>query len=240
MESKNSPTVRRGAAELVVIVAGVLLALAADRWIESLDARGLESEYLAQLIEDVAADSAAFAMEIAGRQRRIEWNARLQVALAGESPVPTDAAAFLVSMNYYSAWVPYQNRRETWNELVATGRLILIRDRSLRQRLGQYYSEADRAMFGFEQMDRELADIKAVIEQVLEPETRLAMFGSPDRRTDVTQAEVAAVLDRIRADRALRSGFVSAEERHRNIVREYEQALVSAGSLLKLLRADAL
>ncbi len=234
----NTKRVSRGAGELTVIVAGVLIALAADRWIANLDAQEMESAYLGMLVQDLEADSAAFAAQIAERQGLLDWSKDLQRRLANPSSTIAEPRRFLTILNYFSAWVPDLVRQSTWAELLSTGRLGLIRDADLRRQLGQYYSAAESAALGFDQMDRELAAHKAVIEQALEPEIRWVITGVANR--PITQADAQAVLERIRNDRGLRSSLAAAGERHRNIIGSYQRSLERAVSLLSIVRAHAL
>lgn len=232
----TNKTIPRVAGELAVIVAGVLIALATDRWIEDLDARGMETAYVAMLLQDLEADSAAFAAQIMERQALLDWSANLHEQLGDpSSTIATGPREFLIRLNYYSAWVPSLVRQATWTELLSTGRLGLIRDAELRGSLGQYYSTAENRRWGFDQMDRELASIKALIEQPLEPETRRAINGFGGAQ--ITQADADAVLEELRSNRELRASLVAAEERHRNILRSSQVSLEDATSLLSIIRS---
>lgn len=228
-------TVPRVAGEFAVIVAGVLIALATDRWIEDLDARGMETAYVAMLLQDVEADSAAFAEQIMERRALLDWSANLHERLGDPSSTIAEPREFLFRLNYYSAWVPSLVRQATWTELLSTGRLGLIRGTELRRSLGQYYSRAENRRLGFDQMDRELASIKALIEQTLEPETRRAInrFGG----APITQADADTVFEEIRSNRELRASLVAAEERHRNILSSSRASLEDATSLLSIIRS---
>lgn len=231
----NAKTISRVAGELSVIIAGVLIALAADRWLEDLDARSMESEYVAMLLQDLEADSAAFAEQIQERQARIEWGTSLHGQLADPSRTIAEPGRFLRALNYYSAWVPTRVNQATWSELLATGRLGLLRGADLRHRLGQYYNAAESRSLGFEQMDRELAAIKASIEQALEPEARRVINGATG--PPITGADAQAVLEQIRSSRNLRASLAAAEERHRNILRSSQSSLTAATSLLSIVRS---
>ena len=134
------------AAEFVVIVAGVVLALAADSWREELRQKRLEQDYLGRL-----------ETEIAGGRRNLEFQLqRFSSALAsanflvdqltGNSEASSDAllvehftratrtgstAASVVSDSVYS-------------ELVSTGRLSLISDVELRVALADYHRSVEQ------------------------------------------------------------------------------------------------
>ena len=126
-------------------------------------------------------------------------------------------------------------RQATWTELLSTGRLGLIRGAELRRSLGQYYGTADNRWTGFDQMDRELASIKASIEQALEPETRRAVNGFGG--APITQADADMVFEELRGNREFRASLVAAEERHLNISRSSQASLEDATSLLSIIRS---
>ena len=136
----------RAAIEFVVIVAGVLVALSAEEWLHSRADSTLESEYLERLSTDVRADIGRWAAV----DRRLE---RKNAALRGveiwlRSPDRTEEALRqLVADLVMGAFLAYgagtDAQRATFDELVSTGRLQLLRETELRSALISYYGEVD-------------------------------------------------------------------------------------------------
>jgi hypothetical protein len=123
----------------VVIVLGVVIALAADRWITTVDDAGLAADYLARLEADLVADSGELAQKAEASIEAAAMTRQLLLWIEGE-PIPdsVDAESALLGMivgSWYSPWVP---TRTTWAELVATGNLRVLRDSEVREALGQY------------------------------------------------------------------------------------------------------
>jgi len=122
-------------AEFFVILVGVLGALAADQWAQDREDRKLESEYLERLRADVGYDreEVQFVLEVsrAGLEavdslleptfvRRATDDALLSSALLAASARQVDLS------------------RGTWEELVASGRIALLKEAEVRLALADY------------------------------------------------------------------------------------------------------
>jgi hypothetical protein len=136
--------------EFVVIVAGVLAALAVDQWRDALEARQLESAYIERLRADLASDTASFA-----EFERTFVAAKVSVLedlLADDAVVRLGRRPDLLSDLSYSSFKALPpHRPATFEELESTGRLSLLSDLGLRGALSSYYS-------GFEHISRVLAE----------------------------------------------------------------------------------
>ena len=129
---------RKTATEFVVIVAGVLAALAVDQWRDYRSDRETEAEYLGRLRIDLNADIKYYS----DLERIFETKARIikdirdnEVAVL-LSRQPEDLMQDLVYSGYTS--LP-PNRSATFDELVSTGNLALVQDLTLLDALSQYY-----------------------------------------------------------------------------------------------------
>jgi hypothetical protein len=145
MEQRSS--VQWLAAELVVVVLGVVIAFAADGWREDLQRVEEERLYLDRLSEDLDATLNAFqraqAMLETMRNATLEL-IEIQEAGEGRYSVDPDGLAALYITATGPEWVPsIFERGATYRELVASGRLQLLRDRALRGRLVLFYRQLD-------------------------------------------------------------------------------------------------
>ncbi len=135
------------AAELIVVVLGVLIAFAADGWREDLQQVQEEQLYLDRLSEDLDATLNMFQFA----QARLETMGdatltliKIQEGGEGRSSVDPDSLAALYIRATGPEWVPsIFERGATYRELVASGRLQLLRDRELRGRLVFFYRGLD-------------------------------------------------------------------------------------------------
>ena len=126
--------------DLLVVVAGILIALQLGAWAEANEDRSLEEAYLERLAEDLEIERGR--MEAAGRYAENRLAAvRLLARIAAE---PSLAAA-------QPSRVPWAVETATWRsfpqinayvyrELQSTGRLALVRSEALRRMLAEHYT----------------------------------------------------------------------------------------------------
>ncbi len=135
---------RRGSAEFVIIVIGVLVALGVDRWNQSREDRGLEREYLDRLYEDVKADTATLSSILTGLENKQQSLALLADLTVVNPRSVEDTADFLAALatstNY--GWIIPPLRTVTFEDLTSTGNLGLIQDATVRAAVVEYYQNA--------------------------------------------------------------------------------------------------
>jgi hypothetical protein len=159
MRNGGRATAVRLAAEFVIIVAGVLAALAVDQWRESQTERDRESELLQAFLRDLRTDSAdysRFPRSAGVRMRGIEvlrrtftpeqvWRPRVVEFVESLEPIPAVASDSLVldALGQVSrlsdldiAWGAYRDFSEG-------GAYRLIRNTALRDRIHDYYYRVD-------------------------------------------------------------------------------------------------
>ena len=203
---------RGGAAELVVVIIGVLIALSADRWVQALDDRDRERTQLGWIASDLEADSAMLAYAIEASEQRIAYVRTLLDAADRPGPVPPDEIQDFIRAFIRVGWSTSPTfASATWSEMVASGDLSLIRDTELRRDLSGYYHyqdaflqvEANRDRLGRELEDRTIA---------LYPYLSLDADALGDREPipeDVSPAQVARLLDRTRDPDSEMRGLIS-------------------------------
>jgi hypothetical protein len=137
---RSISTLARFAAEFVVIVIGVLAALAADGWREDRIDLAAEAEFLARLRGDLQADTA----ELAETQRRIAMKYAVLTSLSQDrlDPDDVDPTRLAADLAAATTWTwNFQTVHDvTFQELRSSGNLNLIRDAELRAQLSSYYS----------------------------------------------------------------------------------------------------
>ena len=149
--SESSPTRRapgakalaaRWLAEFTVIVVGVLVALAADRWNQARSDALLEAAYLDRLVFDIRGDSLRAAAAIDEIPSAYAARDSLIAAVEGRGALPVDMVEAIEHAWHTLAFTS----PPTWEELKATGNLVLIRDPRARQALSDYYSRREGAL----------------------------------------------------------------------------------------------
>jgi hypothetical protein len=123
-------------AEFLVIVVGVLVALGVDSWSTSKRERAQEAEYLSRLLDDVQFDLQELAQ--VDSVSRIGADASRQLS---EAPVVDSMSSSRVT----SAVIVVQNvrlpdlSRSTFEELINSGQIELIRSDAVRRALASYH-----------------------------------------------------------------------------------------------------
>lgn len=124
-------------AEVVLIIAGILGALAVDSWWDEQAERSAEIEYLRSLRADLLVNRETLNAEIEfetgilAHGDEVLSNIRSGLMELTEADFTKKIGAFL----YTSSWTPTTG---TYDELVASGRLLYIQNADLRIRLATY------------------------------------------------------------------------------------------------------
>lgn len=134
---------RRAAGELVLIIAGVLVALAVNTWWQGRQDRSREQAYLAQLLEDTRENERRLGAALAEETRTLAAEKSLLYALRSPAPIPSDSTA---------AWgragpLNYSDPRlllGTVTALQQSGDLRLIGDDRLRVAIIGYAGGVDK------------------------------------------------------------------------------------------------
>ncbi|TFG66423.1 MAG: hypothetical protein E4H28_01980 [Gemmatimonadales bacterium] len=133
---------RYGLGEFLIVVAGVMMALAADGWIHDRADRALEARYLEDLATDLASDTAEINYTISLAAQRAELGHHVLQAMAGDTVLEPVYLATAVERVMYFTYPAYA--RSTISDLMSTGNLKLLGDRELKRRLSEYYQAIDR------------------------------------------------------------------------------------------------
>ena len=126
-------------AEFVVIVVGVLVALALDSWVSDRSERRMEREYLARLLDDVVQNVEELRyIGVRSTDTRVHADSLLQPEFIRAAADARLTAAAIIAGN---------DRRpdlaqSTYRELLASGRISLVTSARVRRALGEY----DRAV----------------------------------------------------------------------------------------------
>ena len=136
------------AAELAVVVAGILIAFALQAWWQGRSDRTEEQAYLARLEADLRNSivqlEGQLVIQLDGERAAV---ALQRAALSTDPPPEATLAGFVIDLNYYSDPQP---NYATARSLVESGDLSLIQDAALREAIVRL---VDRAAY----LDKELA-----------------------------------------------------------------------------------
>lgn len=234
-------------AEFLIVVVGVLVALAVDQMVDARAEHRLERDYLSALQADVESDLSRLRDELhPGIDRRAAMAREVIAALDEESPV--DAVRLAVALDWAGHLTLFEPRRATFDDLLGTGNLRLIRDRELRADVVEYHDlTALRSMHDL--IRREIwFGYRESVDEVLDPLV-MAEITRVEREVDrdldrliagLDGAAVAAGLDltALRSSEAFRAGIGGALEYTLVQRDQYRQRVEMAEELLLRLHDE--
>jgi hypothetical protein len=221
-------------AEGLVIVVGVLVALAVDRWVLTLDESAQAASSSTQLIENLVADSARISDRIASAEERGQLALRL---LRGERAPGVTAEAFLEAVETVAWWGPTEFSREAWDDLIATGRLATLHDAELRQGLSAYYNRIEWLALLEADWDAQLEEYEGRARDLLPPLKRLQALGRlRGGFVELTDDDVDDVLRRLSAESDLATDLSQVVIIYTGQAGLYDSLLMDINGLLRLLR----
>lgn len=129
--------------ELLLLVLGILIALAVDDWVQSRRDARTERDYLQLLVRDLERDDEIL-KEFIGFEE-LQVNDGVEAYRALRSTVePADREAVAAKLSRLTSRRTLRLVRATYTDLVSTGNLRLISNPALRDRVVKYYEESDR------------------------------------------------------------------------------------------------
>ena len=144
--------VTRLVAEFAIIVFGVLVALQLEGWRDALRDREKEGEQLEALRADFEANARGLDETIALQRRSVEAHEELLHRFGPDiDPISPDSLATIYG--YGTTWYAFEPVTGAYDALLNSGDIGLIRDRSLRRDLAQFYGIVEA---GFEDHDDEM------------------------------------------------------------------------------------
>jgi hypothetical protein len=133
---------QKGLVEFVIVVVGVMLALAADRWQQDWQDRKRAVEYLTRLEADLESDMVAYE-SIVSSSAEIDKAALYIVEVYRGRGVPSDERERFVMAVLAASFSPFpQGTNATYVDLVNTGSLALL-PVELRSQITTYYENKD-------------------------------------------------------------------------------------------------
>ena len=221
------------AVELAIVVVGVFIGIEASNWNQGRRERAEERRYYAQLVDDLRKDQAMLRGALQ-RVARHDEAAEKTLAAIRTGVVPrSEPGRFAVRIHYAGyIYLPRATRR-TYDELISTGNLGLLRDAKVKAAVADYYEsfEENRQWDGLlrSQQDR-YWDLTAGV--LPRPVLRAAIRG---RIPAVTEAEAQEILRRARARERLPDLLMGMAAHHERVARDSELLAHENQALLELL-----
>jgi hypothetical protein len=132
--------------ELVLLIAGILIALAVDGWIDDRRDERSERRYLELLQRDLDSNLDVLAETLEFEERQAAAAALAYRALQARTVPAQDREPVAAALNQLTARRTLRLARATYTDLLSTGNLRLIRNAALRDRVVDFYERAERTL----------------------------------------------------------------------------------------------
>jgi hypothetical protein len=184
-------------AEFLVVVTGVLVALAVGAWWQGRQDAATEAAYLRQLAADLRETERAAARADAFLRPVDRAGSLLWLAFYETDPPPRDSLLALAERAMWTSTVrPVTGTAEA---LVATGDLALVRDDSLRTAVTAYLERTRGRLYDHEQFDRAWAAAERRMRRRVDPTESALTLYAPETlggfldQMGVPEADLAAL-----------------------------------------------
>ncbi|MEJ2533949.1 MAG: hypothetical protein P8008_00345 [Gammaproteobacteria bacterium] len=193
---------RRGVAELALIVVGVLCALWIEEWRQAQVDRDVEQIYLERLALDLDEDLASLEAQI----EHTEWREdRAMAAIAFLDAEGLAGTASTLQDFHFAGFINFfRHQRATLDDLLSTGNMRLLRDKDLLRELTGYYRSTD-FLREFDHNKRE--QVWGYYRASLRPYISSLAFETLDRRVPEASSAATADWPGLRADPKVRWGL---------------------------------
>jgi hypothetical protein len=217
--------------ELAIVVAGVFLGIQAANWNQARQDRQQERRVYRQLIEDLRTDLGT--LETAIKRSQNHDRAAENVLAALRSGAPADPARFAVDVHYAGYIYLPRPARRTYEELVSTGGLRLLRNEAAKDAIADYYAtfEASR------QWDTLLREYQGAIWRMTAGvlPRRVLQAALRDRLPDVTAADASSILSAAQRRPEIADLLVGMAAHQERVRRDSEDQAKKARALIRQL-----
>jgi hypothetical protein len=171
---------RRWFGEFLVVVLGVFVALAADRWQAASSARDMERAYLQRLRMEIAEDTTRLSLLITRAQQKQAALKELEGAMGA---APWNAAALGQVIRTSLLSLEQDFRTTTYEDLLSTGRWSLLRNPEMRDAIISYFEHIERYVprIGSRESDYQTLVVGHVLPSAWSGDSVQAFRDLPDR-----------------------------------------------------------
>ncbi len=210
------------AVDFVIVVVGVFVGIEVSNWNEARQNRAEEVRYYRQIREDLVTDLATLQR---ARVRSFYNDRAAELALASLSSGPAPGRPTgTVAASFHRAGFLYlpMASRGTYDELISTGNLGLLRDEALKDRILDYYSAFQETRQWDPLLREQQKDYWSALAGVLPRHVLQASIRG--RIPEISEAELRAILSEARRRERLRDLLIGMAAHQERVRRDSEAA----------------
>ncbi len=157
-ENKAMAYLRYAIGEILLVVIGILIALQVNNWIIQRINNNLEKEYISRLIDELHSDIKYFNKLQSEFRDKEEKMDRILGIWKSEGFIIKDSLQYISDFISAGDISPWYNEPVTWTQLVQTGDLKIIKNKTVVDNLFSYYSNMKKAAVNYEGYTYELVN----------------------------------------------------------------------------------
>lgn len=215
--------------DLAIVVIGVFLGIQAANWNETRKERVEERRYYAQIVDDLKKDQATLRL---AQQRAADFDLAAEDTLRAMRTglLPNASPGRFAAQVHYAGflYIPRASRR-TYDELISTGNLGLLRDQTAKEAIANYYANFDDLRQWDELLRLQQGRYWEVTAGVLPRPVLKAAIRM--REPDLTAEEASRILARLR-NRAGADDLLVSMAAHQERVRRDSEVIADLGRQL--------
>jgi len=143
MENKTGKYLKYAIGEIVLVVIGILIALSINNWNENRKQYKQGKEYINEFYKDVE-DDVIYLESIINRLEDQKSNAsKVLHVFESKDKYVADSVAFISQNSLTNMVIPVNRRKNTYDELKATGMLGMIKNDSVISKVKEFYEVYD-------------------------------------------------------------------------------------------------
>ena len=139
-KNKTSKYLKYAIGEIVLVMIGILLALQVNNWNTERLNKQTEHDYYCQLVVDFESDKVELLERLKAAEQRIQTSKQLLLDLDAQTKTKEELIKSFFVVQRGDAFIP---SRATITDLTSSGKLSLIRDKTLRKQLLSFYEYQD-------------------------------------------------------------------------------------------------
>lgn len=209
------------AIDFLIVILGVFLGIQAANWNEARQDRAQERRYYTQIVEDLRRDQ----QSLAGAQRRADrFDAAAENTLrAMRYGIPADVSAgrFATDIHYAGYLNIPRPARTTYDELISTGNLRLLRSETAKRAIAEYYANFSDLRQWDDLLRLQQGRYWEATAGVLPRSALKAAIREQEPK--VSQAEAAEILTRLRHRDGVEDMLTSMASHQERVRRDSEQ-----------------
>jgi hypothetical protein len=221
--------ISRYAAEFTVIVVGVVVALGFDEWRQSVSDSAEELRYYHRLAQDLSGDVDSWESLLADLDLKDQALIRLETWRSDVDKSNEHKAREVVddiaTASVYAGSIP-PPRNSTYEDLLATGNLHLIRDEELRTNLLEYHFQIQN---GVDRISSRVTGYDGIAYRLVPRE--LVATADNIARSDLTTSELRSIMERAMQDDL--ESYLIAEQNRSIFLRSQISRFLESAKLLR-------